>query len=138
MQRAALIITSGDADEYGRHRAQMPSDPSEQLLADLRIVLWNAENALPYLHEHREAVARVRALLPEEAHDGFTRAQADANARLVSAAPDLLDACEEVLEAESYGPAMSYPRIWKAWDAMRAAVKKARGERSPGGGRRRR
>ena len=74
MNRAALIITDGDADEFGRHHAQMPSEPSEQLLADLRTLLsaadWATKEAEPLYPSRRKAIdaaaARVRAALGAE------------------------------------------------------------------------
>lgn len=57
-------------------------------------------------------------------------AEARANARLIAAAPELLEACEEWVEID--GPYVSYDEQRKRWsgvvDKMRAAIKKARGQ----------
>jgi hypothetical protein len=66
MKRAAIIITTGDADELGRHHAQMPREPSEQLLADLRTLVTAGERYHGTDLDAQRAAARVRALLPKE------------------------------------------------------------------------
>jgi hypothetical protein len=70
-KRAAIIITDCDqvevtdwCAEAGKHQGY--AFPSEQLLADLRVLVapWTAEG-----NEAYHARARVRALLPEEDED---------------------------------------------------------------------
>jgi len=58
--------------------------------------------------------------------------EANANANLIAAAPDLLEACERIAEldcTDGYTLADSeYPALWDALHVARAAIAKARGE----------
>jgi hypothetical protein len=80
-QRAAIIITDCDqvevtdwCAESGKHQGY--AFPSEQLLADLRRIVVRAvqrvdecEWSVGPLPGDRDAIARVRAVLPEEEND---------------------------------------------------------------------
>lgn len=65
------------------------------------------------------------ARMDREAGNGTSPVERDANAHLIAAAPELLDALEEVLGA-AYAEGYTLP----TWidDAARAALAKARGE----------
>ena len=54
---------------------------------------------------------------------GATRTERKANARLVTAAPELLEACKEILKCD----AIDHHSVGSkhAWDTVREAVKKA-------------
>jgi len=54
-------------------------------------------------------------------------AELEANARLIAAAPDMLEALEEALFTAS--PArLEHPTMFAAWEKMSAAIAKAKGE----------
>ncbi|HEX5499834.1 MAG TPA: hypothetical protein VFX03_11425 [Thermomicrobiales bacterium] len=71
---------------------------------------------------------RESAFSPASVHNGGNDVEALANARLVAAAPALLDACECFLEA-SEGPARGLFDLENARALMRAAVEMAKGVR---------
>ena len=59
---------------------------------------------------------------------GVTTATADANARLISAAPELLAALEMAAAVIAGNPNMAYPPSRKMGEKIRAAIAKAKGE----------
>ena len=61
--------------------------------------------------------------------DGRPTHNAEANARLISAAPDLLAACEAVY---SSGYAYDGPEAWDRAELLKAAIAKARGHDAEG------
>jgi hypothetical protein len=70
----------------------------------------------------------VRILGPQELLPPEYAKDALDNARLIAAAPDLLEACEALLEAYEFTIA---PMHSEAIDKARAAIAKAKGEAQP-------
>lgn len=58
-------------------------------------------------------------------NSGNTHAEDQANARLIAAAPDLLEALEAVVASASPHP-VEHPAMTKAWGIARAAIAKVR------------
>ena len=62
-----------------------------------------------------------RTIIVDIPHIPWPREEADANAHLIAAAPDLLEACENLENDDS-----AIPKY--AWDMIQAAIAKAHGE----------
>lgn len=78
---------------------------------------------------------RFIAHVPTEKENDIHFLEAEANARLIAAAPDLLEAleaCIEIVRGAAEHPSAFSPKIeerqWDAYHQARAAIKKARGE----------
>ena len=57
-----------------------------------------------------------------------TYAQAEADARVIAAAPDMLAACEEVAEIIHHRAGTGDPDLHRANEILRAAIAKAKGD----------
>jgi len=63
-----------------------------------------------------------------EYHEYDNRAEMEANARLIAAAPELLEALERLCDEQNGPPLIHYAPDWEeAMDKARAAIAKARG-----------
>ena len=74
-----------------------------------------------HIHARYESATGVRhyAVVDALSHEGMARGEAEANARLIAAAPDLYDACKTALESLRAWNEMSMP------NEMREATKRA-------------
>lgn len=98
----------------------MPHTPGPWRIGDVRA------NGEVLIHGDRQIVA--------SAIQGHREYTAEANARLIAAAPDLLDALEELRRwfddnVSTYEPHCS-PEYAEMWERVRKAISKARGEQN--------
>jgi len=78
---------------------------------------WRPDNL--FIRDEKEQVIAKVLFFPEIRNYD----ELEANARLISAAPELLEALEGLMEAETYCSGET-----AAWDKARAAIRKVRGE----------
>jgi len=64
--------------------------------------------------------------------DGISRDEAEANARLISSAPEMLESLESLISLNDghspFGGELYQDRVNRTWERARAAIAKARGE----------